>query len=175
MTLRSNIPILLLLGFTFTTLLTPVTATHKVNDKCTNKNTSTHSAARKVNAKWYVSQPHHHHHHHHRKATHTKKGTLPPPITHFPQLLIHSFINSHSSNASKNPTATTHISGEYKKPVKICSVRMELVIRIFRIWIVLPKMGGEKRGREREGERGRGRRGRRGRRDEGRKKKDGCS
>lgn len=37
MTLASNISILLLLGFTFTTLLTPVTATHKVNDKCTNK------------------------------------------------------------------------------------------------------------------------------------------
>lgn len=37
MTLRSNISILLLLGFTFTTLLTPVAAKHKVNDPCTNK------------------------------------------------------------------------------------------------------------------------------------------
>lgn len=77
--------------------------------------------------------------------------TLPPPITHFPQLLIHSFIHSHSSNASKNPTATTHISGEYKKRVKICSVRMELVIRISRIWIVLPKMGEGEGEKEEEG------------------------
>ncbi|EMF13858.1 uncharacterized protein SEPMUDRAFT_107814 [Sphaerulina musiva SO2202] len=134
MTLRSNIPILLLLGFTFTTLLTPVTATHKVNDKCTNKKYFNTLGCSKSEC---------------------QVGTLPPPITHFPQLLIHSFINSHSSNASKNPTATTHISGEYKKPVKICSVRMELVIRIFRIWIVLPKMGERREGereREREGE-----------------------
>lgn len=84
-----------------------------------------------------------------KKKKKENERTLPPPITHFPQLLIHSFINSHSSNASKNPTATTHISGEYKKPVKICSVKMELVIRISRIWIVLPKMG-ERKERERK-------------------------
>lgn len=141
------------------------------------KNTSTHSAARKVNAKWYVSQPYHHHHQKCHNTIGKKKKkenerTL-PPITHFPQLLIHSFNHSHSSNASKNPTATTHISGEYKKRVKICSVKMELVIRISRIWIVLPKMGEREREGEEEEEGGREGGTREGRRrEEGRRKMD---
>lgn len=88
-----------------------------------------------------------------------RKRKIPPRLllTHVLHFhLPHPLIHSHSSNASKNPTATTHISGEYKKRVKICSVKMELVIRISRIWIVLPKMGeregeGERREEEEEG------------------------